>query len=153
MTQKAGSMKIRNAVDARRFLMIFDHLEKPFTLTWRIGESRSNAQNMTIHKWFAEVATALQDAPDNIKAECNLTFGVPIMVRDDAEWASAFSYIFEALSRPAKLKAIRVLDIPFTRRMSVGQLSEYMEAMQRHYAEIGVRLTDPDAMKYREEME
>lgn len=151
---KTGRMTIRNAVDARRFLMIFDHIEKPFALSWVVGEPRSRAQNRTVHKWYGEVAAHLGDTPaDHIKAECNLMFGRPILARDNPEWEAAFGYIFDALNLPAKIKAIRVLDIPFTRRMTMAQLSEYMDAMRRHYDEIGIRLTDPEAMKYEQEMQ
>jgi hypothetical protein len=112
------------------------------------GEARTKAQNRLIHRWFGDIARALVGQSEvEIKAECNLTYGRPILARDDAEWESAFGYIFDALSHPAKLKAIRVLDVPFTRRMTVKQLSEYMDQMQRDYAEMGIRLTDPDDRK------
>jgi hypothetical protein len=32
--------------------------------------------------------------------------------------------------------------------MGVKQLSEYMDQMQRDYAEVGISLTDPEAQKY-----
>ena len=110
---------------------------------------RTKAQNRLVHRWFADIARAMVwQSEADIKAECNLTYGRPILARDDEEWSAAFGYIFDALNRPAKLKAIRVLDIPFTRRMRVKQLIEYMEQMQRDYAEQGVMLTDPEARKY-----
>lgn len=112
-------------------------------------EIRTAAQNRLIHRWFGDIARELVGQPPaDIKAECNLTYGRPILARDDEEWNAAFGYIFDALNLPSKLKAIRVLDIPFTRRMTVKQLSEYMDQMQRDYAEIGISLTDPEALKY-----
>ena len=122
----------------------------PIRVTIARGEaSRTNAQNKTIHLWFKEIAAAFGDRSESdVKSECNLTYGRPILARDDEEWERAFGYIFDSLSLPAKLKAIRVLDIPFTRRMGVKQLSEYMEQMRRDYDEMGIRLTDPEAMKY-----
>jgi len=116
-------------------------------------KSRTDAQNRLVHKWFADVSAVMigQHASD-IKAECNLFYGRPILVRDDPEWGAEFDYIFDALSLPAKLKAIKVLDIPFTRRMGVKQLNEYMTQMQQDYAELGVTLTDPEARKYERAM-
>lgn len=112
-------------------------------------EVRTGSQNRLVHRWFADVARAVGDQSEvDIKAECNLTYGRPILARDDPEWESAFGYIFDSLSRPAKLKAIRVLDIPFTRKMSVSQLREYMDQMRRDYAEAGIYLTDPELRKY-----
>jgi hypothetical protein len=75
----------------------------------------------------------LGDRGAEIKALCNLTYGRPILDRDDEEWKAAFGYIFDSLSHAAKLKAMRVLDVPITRRMSVVQLSEYMDQMARDY--------------------
>lgn len=113
--------------------------------------SRTKAQNRLLHRFFADIErqTMGQTAAE-IKAHCNLTYGRPILARDDPEWESAFGYIFDSLNHPAKLKAIRVLDIPFTRRMGVKQLTEYIEQMQRDYAEAGIRLTDPSLRGYDE---
>lgn len=113
------------------------------------AEVRTSAQNRLIHRWFADVARAMVGVPEaEVKAECNLIYGRPILARDDPEWEAAFGYLFDALNRPSKLKAIRVLDVPFTRRMGVKQLSEYMDQMQRDYAEVGILLTDPEMRKY-----
>jgi len=110
---------------------------------------RTRAQNRLVHRWFADIERQMvgQYAAE-IKAECNLTYGRSILARDDPEWEGAFGYIFDALNRPAKLKAIRILDVPFTRRMKVKQLTEYMDQMRRDYEEIGVYLTDPELRKY-----
>lgn len=112
------------------------------------AETRTARQNRLIHRWFEEVAAHLVEHPADVKAQCNLMYGVPILARDDAEWLDVFGDIFAALRHEAKLKAIRVLDIPFTRRMSVKQLCEYMDQMQREYLRMGVILTDPEKLKY-----
>lgn len=114
-------------------------------------EARTAAQNRALHLWLAEIAQALGDTtPEEVKASCNLTYGRPILARDDPEWNSAFSYIFDSLNHASKLKAIRVFDIPFTRRMNVEQLYEYMEQLQRDYREQGIYLTDPELKGYEE---
>jgi len=121
----------------------------PMTVSQTKGAKRTRPQNRTIHLWYGELAVQRGDVtPADVKAECNLQFGRPILARDDAEWESAFGYIFDALSYPAKLKAIRVLDVPFTRRMTVPQLKEYMDAMQTEYRSQGFHLTDPEMQKY-----
>lgn len=123
----------------------------PFTITVSKDKRRSSAMNRTIHKWFGEVARHYGDRSEaDVKAECNLTYGVPIKRRDDEEWAAAFGYIFDALNKPSKVKALRVLDIPVTRDMTVKQLCEYMDQMSRDYREAGVFLTDPELRKYQE---
>lgn len=113
------------------------------------GEARTKAQNRLLHRWFEDIARALVGQSEaEIKADCNLTYGRPILARDDPEWDAEFGYIFDHLPHAAKLKAIRLLDVPFTRRMKVKQLTEYMDQMRRDYAERGIYLTDPEARKY-----
>jgi hypothetical protein len=113
------------------------------------GEARTSAQNRLVHQWFADVSRAAVGTTEaEVKAACNLTYGRPILARDDPEWEAAFGYLFDRLNHAAKLKAIRLLDVPFTRRMKVKQLTEYMDQMQRDYAEAGICLTDPEVRKY-----
>jgi hypothetical protein len=114
------------------------------------GEARTAAQNRLLHRWFSDIERhqSIGQTAAEIKAQCNLTYGLPIKTRDDAEWASAFGYIFNSLNHEAKLKAIRVLDIPFTRSMGVRQLSEYMSQLSRDYLELGIHLTNPDEAKW-----
>lgn len=110
---------------------------------------RTLAQNRLIHRWFADISRALVGvSPADVKADCNLKYGRPILLRDDPEWQAVFDYLFRTVNDEAKKKAIRVLDVPFTRRMTVKQLTEYMNQMQQDYAEAGISLTDPDARKY-----
>jgi hypothetical protein len=112
-------------------------------------EVRTKAQNRLLHRWFADVARAMVGMSEfDIKAECNLIYGRPILARDNLDWEETFGFVFDRFDRQAKIKAIRMLDIPFTRRMGVKQLSEYMDQMQRDYAEVGILLTDPEAQRY-----
>ena len=146
---------IRTVENPRQMDALLKELrELPWPFTAIIGKDkrRSNAMNRTIHKWFAEVAKHYGDRSEaEVKAECNLIYGVPIKRRDDEEWASAFGYLFDSLNRPSKIKAIRVLDVPVTRDMTVRQLGEYMDQMSRDYRSEGVYLTDPELQRYREE--
>lgn len=113
--------------------------------------NRTTEQNALLHKWFSEIATQKGDESMlDVKAYCNLTYGRPILVRDDPEWETIFGYLFDQLPHDKKLKAIRVLDVPFTRRMGIKQLSEYMTQMQRDYRELGYFLTDPELRGYDE---
>lgn len=123
----------------------------PFTITVSKDKRRTTAMNRTIHLWFKEIAQQCGDQSEaDVKADCNLTYGVPIKRRDDEEWAAAFGYLFDALNKPSKIKALRILDVPVTRDMTVKQLSEYMDQMSRDYREAGVFLTDPELQKYQE---
>lgn len=129
------------------------NVQQPFTIAVKQGKQRSNRYNRTLHMWFKEIAQQRRDVTEaEVKAECNLTYGRPILDRDDEEWSSAFGYIFDSLNHASKLKAIRVLDIPFTRKMTTKQLNEYTEQMLRDYRDAGFRLTDPEMQGIEEMM-
>lgn len=117
---------------------------KPFIVIVRGDEKRTDAMNRTVHKWFDEVAKQKTEMFAEVKAEFNLMYGVPIKRRDNPEWGSAYGYLFDSLSHAAKLKAIRMLDIPITRDMNIKQLTEYMDQMQKDCHEQGYHLTIPE---------
>lgn len=139
--------------DTARLIADIKAMTLPVMVAIRDGADRTSEQNRLVHRWFTDVANWQGDTTaDEVKATCNLTYGRPILARDDPEWESAFGYIFDNLSYAAKVKAIRVLDVPFTRRMGVKQMTEYMGQMERDYREQGVPLTDPD-MRGKEAMQ
>jgi hypothetical protein len=145
-----ASRVLHNQEEAGRFArFLCNYADFPLTVAWQKGEARTSAQNRLIHRWYGEISVQQgQDTPAEVKAHCNLVYGRPILERDDPEWSACFGYIFDSLNHAAKLKAVRVLDVPFTRRMKVEQLREYMDQMARDYRDAGVVLTDPDALRY-----
>lgn len=138
---------IRTPDDSMRFQHFLSGMEFPYVVTAKKDRDRTAAQNRLIHKWFGEIAAQKGDVTaQEVKAACNLAYGKPILMRDDPEWAEAFGRLFDVLNHEAKMDAIRILDLPFTRRMGVGQLSEYMDAMMRDALKRGVVLTDPEGL-------
>ena len=152
MTRIAATFEVEQEGDFARLIHHLGNMDHPFTAVVSPGlkpKKRTDAMNRTIHKWFGEIASHRGDVTKlEVKAECNLTYGVPIKRRDSNEWGAVFGYLFDSLNYPAKVKALRLLDIPVTRDMTVKQLIEYMDQMQRDYRGQGVVLTDPDARKY-----
>jgi hypothetical protein len=105
--------------------------------------NRSTEQNALLHKWFSEIATQSGDQSLlDVKAQCNLTYGRPIKAQDH-DWQAVFGYLFDKLPYDKKLKAVTALDIPFTRDMTVDQLAQYMEQMERDYRSEGFVLSSP----------
>ncbi len=147
-----ASRILKTHEDASKFArFVLGGMSFPMTVSWVEREGRTKPQNRTIHKWFGEIATQRGDVTaKTVKAECNLTYGVPILRRDDEVWGSAFGYLFDTLNHAAKVKALEVLDIPVTRGMTRPQMSEYMDPMARDYREMGFKLTDPELQKYGE---
>lgn len=124
----------------------------PLTVTWAQGAARSSLQNRLAQKWFTDIATQLGDRThDEVRAECKLTFGVPILRAENEAFRVQYDRTLKPLPYEQKLEAVRVFDLPVTRLMTVKQMTAFMDAMQRHWAAQGVRLTDPEALKYQEE--
>lgn len=139
---------IRTGEDFASLINHLGNMRHPFTVSVIKGAKRSDEQNQTVHKWFGELAGQRGDVTaDEVKSECNLEYGLPIMMEADAEWKAVFGHLFRGLDYQRKLKAIRVLDVPFTRRMTVQQLNRYMTAMQKDAAERGFVLTIPQEEK------
>ena len=145
---KTVTKVIKTPEDLEQWVKFLTAQSLPITVAQTAGAKRTNPQNKTVHKWFGEISAHRGDTTlAEVKAECNLQFGLDIMNEND-EWRDAFGYIFQSLNYKSKLKAIRVLDIPFTRKMTVPQLTQYMDEMGREYRSQGVYLTDPELQGY-----
>ena len=122
----------------------------PLTVTWVAGASRTNQQNRLVHRWFQDIANQTGDQlARDVKRFCKLHYGVPILrIEDDAFRAFYDSAI---LQLPYESKLVAMDFLPVTSRMTVKQLTALMDQMQQHFLPQGIRLTDPEALKYEEE--
>lgn len=126
----------------------------PITVTWTQGDPRSASQNRLAQRWFTDIATQLGDQThEDVRAECKLIFGVPILRAENEAFRLSYDAVFKHLPHEQKLAAIKAFDLPVTRLMTVKQMTAFMDAMRRHWAAHGVRLTDPEACKYEVEFQ
>jgi len=126
----------------------------PITVTWTQGVPRSTAQNRLAQRWFTDIATQLGDQThEDVRAECKLRFGVPILRAENEAFRISYDRVIKALPYEQKLDAIKAFDMPVTRLMTVKQMTAFMDEMQRHWTAQGVRLTDPEALKYEQEFQ
>jgi hypothetical protein len=126
----------------------------PITVTWTQGAPRSTAQNRLAQRWFTDIATQLGDQThEDVRAECKLRFGVPILRAENEAFRISYDRVIKALPYEQKLDAIKAFDMPVTRLMTVKQMTAFMGEMQRHWTAQGVRLTDPEALKYEQEFQ
>lgn len=124
----------------------------PLTVTWAQGVSRSSLQNRLAQRWFSDIATQLGDQThEEVRAACKLQFGVPILRAENEAFRVQYDRTMKHLPYDQKLDAVRVFDLPVTRLMTVKQMTAFMDAMQRHWLAQGIRLTDPEALRYEEE--
>ena len=126
----------------------------PITVTWTQGAPRSTAQNRLAQRWFTDIATQLGDQThEDVRAECKLRFGVPILRTENEAFRLSYDRVLKALPYEQKLEAIKAFDMPVTRLMNIKQMTAFMDEMQRHWSAQGVRLTDPEALKYEQEFQ
>lgn len=106
------------------------------------GMGRSLDQNALSHAWYNEIARQVADTPENVKCECKLRFGVPILRAEDDDFREMYdTAIKHHLTYEQKLVAMRYL--PVTSNMTKAQLSRYLEHIQMSYAQQGVIVEFP----------
>lgn len=121
-----------------------DYMEHRFLrLSVKPGFDRSLDQNAISHAWYNDASKQLKDqTPEEIKCECKLRFGVPILRAEDADFREMYdAAIKHNLNYEQKLKAMRF--IPVTSLMNKQQMSRYLEHMQQDFAKRGVNLEFP----------
>lgn len=124
----------------------------PLTVTWAQGASRSSAQNRLAQRWFTDISMQMGDQThDEVRATCKLRFGVPILRAENEAFRVSYDRTMKALPYEAKVAAIMAFDLPVTRLMTVPQMTQFMDEMQRFWSGQGVRLTDPAALMYEQE--
>ena len=145
---------IREPIHVEALANMLRERKLPITVTWTQGAPRSTAQNRLAQRWFTDIATQLGDQThEDVRAECKLRFGVPILRAENEVFRLSYDRVIKALPYEEKLAAIKAFDLPVTRLMTVKQMTAFMDEMQRHWSGQGVRLTDPEAMKYEQEFQ
>lgn len=114
------------------------------------GETRTAAQNRTLHMWFGQIAKHQGDVDaDDIKGMCHRRWGLTIRLRD-AQFAWMWERTGAALPYEKQCKMLASGILGVSSAMTAEELSEYLDGMARHFRSEGVRLTDPDARRYEE---
>jgi hypothetical protein len=144
---KSGYMTIKGPVDAQRFLMIFDRIEKPFTIAWTQGEKRSIPQNSIMHMWFDEIAKHLGDRTlKDVKGQCHHMWALDVRLKDPQfAWVWQRTGALMSYEQQCNLLASETLGV--SSRMSKAEMREYLEQIRAHYAQQGIVLKDPEEMR------
>lgn len=117
----------------------------PFTADIQSGKKRSIDQNKLQRMWVMEIAEQLGETAEYWRAYCKLHFGVPVMRAENELFAAKYDEYIRPLPYETKLAFMAVpLDFPVTRIMNTKQKTAYLDAINRHFAEQGVTLTQPD---------
>ena len=145
-------MTIRSIETEQARAMLFLHLKDrplPFTVEINAGRQRSIKQNKLQQLWFVELTEELGEDVEYWRCYCKLHFGVPIRRNASDKFKAAYDADIQPLPYELKMKLMGVpYDFPVTRDMTVKQMTLYIDTIHRHFAERGVRLTDPEDLKW-----
>ena len=141
-----ASRIITSEYERRQFIKIVEGHALPFTASTAAGKNRSWVQNKLQRKWCNEISEQLgEHSPEEVRAFCKLTIGVPIRRRDDADYCEKYDRIIRPMTYLDKLALMaEPLDFPVTRDMNTKQMKEYLDRVFQTYSERGVILTIPD---------
>lgn len=108
----------------------------------KAGKDRSLDQNAIAHAWFSQIANELREQTAlQVKAECKLTIGVPILRAEDEDFRKFYDNSIRLMTYEDKLAAMSFL--PVTSLMTVKQLSQFLVGMQETYRKRDVALEFP----------
>jgi len=105
---------------------------KYLRISIKAGKDRSLDQNAILHAWINQIATELREqTAAEVKAECKLTIGVPILRAEDEEFRQFYDKSIKLMTYEDKLNAMSF--VPVTSLMTVKQLSQFLAGMQEAY--------------------
>ncbi|RMD90728.1 MAG: hypothetical protein D6811_10180 [Alphaproteobacteria bacterium] len=134
---------VRTEFDRKRLIDLIGKAKLPLSVRWESGRARSIDQNALQWKWAQEVAVQLGDTDAaDVQARWKLVHGVPIL-REDDDFREVYDARIKPLPYEAKIAMMR-LGFPVSRMMKVGQMTRYLDAIQRECAEQGWWITIPE---------
>ena len=101
---------------------------------------------------MTEISEQLGDrTPEEIRAFCKLTLGVPILRAENEGFREKYDLIVRPLSYEQKLSIMsEPLDLPVTRIMTTKQKTAYLDTIFRTFSEQGIVLTLPPDKRFGE---
>lgn len=108
---------------------------------------RSVSANALSHQWYKDISLQTSDTPQEVRAFCKATYGVPILLAESEKFAEKYNHsIRYTLTYEQKLSVMDLLDV--TSLMSKDQMNRYLNTMQQEYANRGVILETPQDAEY-----
>jgi len=93
---------------------------------------RSLPQNSLWAIWYGFIGKEMGSAPEAVKRECKLLYGIPLYCAQDAGFCAMWQSMFEHLDYEKKLYAMRFIAV--TSKLSKMNGSRYTETLQVEYA-------------------
>ena len=118
------------------------HLMKPdfYPITIQVYKGdrkhRSLEANALSNIWYREIALQAGDrTPEEVKRECKLTCGVPILRVESDDFRNMYDKVVSGHDYETKLEMMDYL--PVTSLMTVSQMAEYMDTVYYKYTNAG----------------
>jgi len=135
---------VKNPDDLKLLKVYLEQRKRPFTVEVTDGRSRSGEQNRLAFRWYSEIAEQTGEDREEVRAQCKLKFGIPILRHDSEAFRATYDKVIKPLDYEEKIKFIRFTEMPVTSLMKVEQMSRYMDEVFRHHAGFGIVLTVPE---------
>jgi len=134
---------IQTDADLESYHALQRTLKKPFTAQHKQGADRSLDQNSLQWLWAGEAAAQRGDmTADEVQSQWKLQHGIPILRSENEDYRAWTELALRPLSYEDRLKAMKFT--PVSSKMTVPQMRQYLDTIQRECAEQGIRLTDPE---------
>ena len=141
---------IETEYDRQMAIRFIERQKLPLSLDIQHERHRTTQQNRLQRQWMNDIAGQTQGHhAEYWRGYCKLHFGVPIMRAESEDFAAIYDEVIRPLEYEHKIKLMCVpIDLPVTRDMNSRQMTAYLNDVQQHFAEQGIVLTDPEAMKW-----
>lgn len=110
------------------------------------GAIRSLAQNALQGLWIKEIAKQWHEPPEDVRAFLKLTIGIPLLREKREGLRERYDSLLKQMPYEKKL-AIMQWPLPVTSLMSVEDMTEYLNRVQKWACEQGFQLTDPELLE------
>lgn len=125
---------IHRGVDLSQVVSALEALDNDAAFHVEITDAgvASLEQNSGVYALYKAIALAMDDrTPRDVKRECKLCHGVPMLRAADPEYRAVYDAVLKPLTYAQKLQAMDYW--PVTRLMSKAQKSDYIDEIQRQY--------------------
>lgn len=111
----------------------------PFTAEVVKGKRRSVEQNRLQRRLINEIAAQTDQTPEEVRAFCKLTIGVPILRAGSDLFAEKYDRLIKPMPYERKLEMMaEPIDFPVTRLMNTAQKTQFIDGIYRVFSEQGV---------------
>lgn len=138
----AKTWTIRTTSDLDNAFLEIEGYEPPLVIKVEKGEAalRTLDQNALVNVWYRQIGEEYGLDFEEARAYCKLIFGIPMLRTKSKHFRNTYDKYLKHMSYREKMNVIMHTDLPVTSTFNTKEMSEYMESMQRYFADKGLRL-------------